>query len=876
MKEDYLKTNEEVLEELRSQRTGLSTAEAVKRQKEYGKNELEQAKKETLVQKFINELKDPMLIMLMAAAIISAITNIIGNEPLTEVFIIIAVVLLNAVLGVLQESKAEEAIEALKNMTKAKCKVMRDGKMVLLENDELVPGDIVILEAGDGLPADGRLIESKSLKIEEAALTGESVPVDKMVNVLKLKDNEKEITLAERSNMAYMGSTVVYGRGVMVVTAIGMDTQMGKIADVLNDTVKEETPLQKKLNDLGKKLSYLVIGICIFIFAFDLFRVGTFDLSSILETFMVAVSLAVAAIPEGLATVVTVVLSIGVTRMSKANAIIRRMSAVETLGCTSVICSDKTGTLTKNKMTVVKNTGDKTLLCKAMALCNDAVLNEDDSIEGEPTEAALVAYARDNNIRKYDIEKESPRVEEAPFDSSRKLMSTIHKLSDGTYIQYTKGAPDALIPLCKYKRLNNQEIPMSEKDYQEIYEDNRGMADEALRVLACAYKIYDKVPTDLSPKNIEKDLVYIGLAGMMDPVREEVIPAIRECLSAGIRPVMITGDHKDTAVAIAKQIGIIKSQEEAITGSELDLISDEDFDVTKYGVYARVKPEHKTRIVNAWKKKGTITAMTGDGVNDAPSIKSADIGIGMGITGTDVTKNVADMILVDDNFATIVKAIEEGRRIYDNIRKSIQFLLSSNMSEVFAIFVSSLMGFTLLKPVHLLFVNLITDCLPALALGMEEAEDNIMKRKPRDSKESIFASGMVLDVAFGGILIGALTIISYFVGVYFELGSIKLVTSNLGMTMAFLTLNMCEIFHSYNMRSLNKSIFKLHNHNKFLWLSMIVALVIVTLVLEVPFIASMFGLMSLGAKEYLWAIGIAIFVIPAVEILKLVKRMSHK
>ena len=876
MKENYLKTSEEVMNELKTVREGLSSDEAEKRINQYGKNELEQVKKETIVQKFVNELKDPMLIMLICAAIISAITNIISNEPLTEVFIIIAVVLLNAILGVIQESKAEEAIEALKNMTKARCKVMRDGKMSLIENSELVPGDIVLLEAGDAVAADGRLIESKSLKIEEAALTGESVPVDKVMDVLTLKDKHKEITLAERSNMAYMGSTVVYGRGVMVVTGTGMNTEMGKIADVLNDTVKEETPLQKKLNDLGKKLSYLVIGICIFIFVFDLIKAGSFELKNILETFMVAVSLAVAAIPEGLATVVTVVLSIGVTRMSKANAVIRRMSAVETLGCTSVICSDKTGTLTKNRMTVVKDTGNTELLCKAMALCNDAVLNADDSIEGEPTEAALVAYARDNGLRKYELEKEYVRVEEAPFDSSRKLMSTIHKLSDGTYIQFTKGAPDALIPLCKQRYVDGKTVKLSENDYQKIYEDNQLMADEALRVLCAAYKKYDRLPADISSENIENDLVYIGLTGMIDPVREEVIPAIRECLSAGIRPVMITGDHKDTAVAIAKQIGIIKSADEAITGSELDLISEEDFDVTKYSVYARVKPEHKTRIVNAWKKRGAITAMTGDGVNDAPSIKSADIGIGMGITGTDVTKNVADMILVDDNFATIVRAVEEGRRIYDNIRKSIQFLLSSNMSEVFAIFVSSLMGFTLLKPVHLLFVNLITDCLPALALGMEEAEDNIMKRKPRDSRESIFAGGMVFDVAFGGILIGLLTIISYFMGIYLETGSIRIMASDLGITMAFLTLNMCEIFHSYNMRSLTKSIFTLHNHNKYLWGSLIMAFVIVTFVLEVPAVASMFGFVSLGLREYLWAIGIAVLVIPCVEIIKLIKRNKIK
>ena len=868
MKSVQLQTSDQVLKELNTSPQGLSNAEARRRLHEYGKNELEQARKETIIRKFINELKDQTLLMLICAAIISAITKIIADEPLTEVFVILAVVFLNALLGVMQEAKAEEAIEALKKMTKAKCKVMRDNIIALHENSELVSGDIVYLEAGDAVPADGWLLESKSLKVEEAALTGESLPVDKMIGAY---DPGKSGS-AERPQLVFMGSSVVYGRGVMVVTATGMQTEMGKIANILNETVKEETPLQKKLKALSKKLSYLVIGICIFIFVFDLFKAGSLELRNMLEIFMVAVSLAVAAIPEGLATVVTVVLSIGVTRMSKNNAVIRRMSAVETLGCTSVICSDKTGTLTKNMMTVQKYTGDLLKLVKAMALCNDAILNVDGSIEGEPTEVALVAFANNNGLKKYELEQAEPRVEEAPFDSVRKRMSTIHKLSDGGYIQYTKGAPDVLIPLCKYEFVNGKVLELSAEAKQNIYQENQLMADEALRVLCAAYKSYAELPTDLSPDNLEQDLVYLGLVGMIDPVREEVIPAIKECFDAGIRPVMITGDHKDTAVAIAKQIGIIFDAAEALTGAELEQMSDEDFDVAKYSVYARVKPEHKARIIKAWKRKGVITAMTGDGVNDAPSIKSADIGIGMGITGTDVTKNVADMILVDDNFATIVKAIAEGRRIYDNIRKSIEFLLSSNMAEVFTLFVASVLGFTPLKPVHILFVNLITDCLPALALGMEMAEEDIMKRKPRDSQESIFAGGMIGDIAFGGSVIGLLTIISYFTGIYLESGSLQIVTSDLGMTMAFLTLNMCEIFHSYNMRSFSKSIFKLPNHNKYLWLSLFVALLIVTMVLEVPALVSMFGFVALGVKEYLWAIAIAASVIPLVELKKAAKR----
>ena len=735
-----------------------------------------------------------------------------------------------------------------------------------------------MLEAGDAVPADGRLLEARSLKIEEAALTGESVPVNKMIDLLYLQEGEKEVALGDRTNMVYMGSSVVYGRGLAVITDTGMTTEMGKIADALNDTQQEETPLQKKLSDLGKKLSWLVIGICIFIFVFDLIQAGSFSLSTILETFMVAVSLAVAAIPEGLATVVTVVLSIGVTKMSKSHAVIRRLTAVETLGCTQTICSDKTGTLTRNQMTAVEHTGDREMLASAMALCSDAMLNTDGTIEGEPTEAALVAFARDSGLNKYDLEKQMPRVEEAPFDSTRKMMTTIHQRNDGTWISFTKGAPDAVIALCTQKYENGRAVAMTKADREAAVYDNKNMADRALRVLCAAYRIYDEMPQDTEPQALEKDLTYIGLVGMIDPVRDEVIPAIQQCRNAGIRPVMITGDHKDTAVAIGKQIGIIKDESEAVTGAQLDEMSDEQLeaDITKYGVYARVKPEHKVRIVTAWKKRGAITAMTGDGVNDAPSIKTADIGIGMGITGTDVTKNVADMILTDDNFATIVNAVEEGRKIYDNIRKAVQFLLSSNMSEVIGVFVSSLMGFTLLKPVHLLFINLITDCLPALALGVEEAEENIMNRKPRDAEDSIFADGMIYDVIYQGGLIAGLTVLSYLLGHYFETGIFEIphVISPHGMTMAFLTMNMCEIFHSWNLRSLRGSIFSLKSHNRLMWISMIAAAAIVTVVLEVPFVAGMFGFTPVGFVEYGTAICLAFLVIPIVETVKFIQRKT--
>ena len=878
MEKEYLKSSEEILQELQTSHQGLTDQQAETRLAQYGENRLQEGRKTTMLERFVEELKDPMLIMLMGAAAVSAITNIISHEPLTEVFIIIAVVLLNAVLGVFQESKAEEAIEALQKMTAAECKVLRNGSMKIIENTKLVPGDIVMLEAGDAVPADGRLLEARSLKIEEAALTGESVPVNKMIDLLYLQEGEKEIALGDRTNMVYMGSSVVYGRGLAVITDTGMTTEMGKIADALNDTQQEETPLQKKLSDLGKKLSWLVIGICIFIFVFDLIQAGSFSLSTILETFMVAVSLAVAAIPEGLATVVTVVLSIGVTKMSKSHAVIRRLTAVETLGCTQTICSDKTGTLTRNQMTAVEHTGDREMLASAMALCSDAMLNTDGTIEGEPTEAALVAFARDSGLNKYDLEKQMPRVEEAPFDSTRKMMTTIHQRNDGTWISFTKGAPDAVISLCTQKHENGRAVAMTKADREAAVYDNKNMADRALRVLCAAYRIYEEMPQDTEPQVLEKDLTYIGLVGMIDPVRDEVIPAIQQCRNAGIRPVMITGDHKDTAVAIGKQIGIIKDESEAVTGAQLDEMSDEQLeaDITKYGVYARVKPEHKVRIVTAWKKRGAITAMTGDGVNDAPSIKTADIGIGMGITGTDVTKNVADMILTDDNFATIVNAVEEGRKIYDNIRKAVQFLLSSNMSEVIGVFVSSLMGFTLLKPVHLLFINLITDCLPALALGVEEAEENIMNRKPRDAEDSIFADGMIYDVIYQGGLIAGLTVLSYLLGHYFETGIFEIphVISPHGMTMAFLTMNMCEIFHSWNLRSLRGSIFSLKSHNRLMWISMIAAAAIVTVVLEVPFVAGMFGFTPVGFVEYGTAICLAFLVIPIVETVKFIQRKT--
>ena len=874
MSELYQRTQDDILTELESSASGLSEEQAEERLERYGENKLAEAKKTTVLHRFFQQLKDPMLLILLAAAAVSAVTNALSGESFTEVFIILVVVLLNAVLGVIQESKAEAAIEALQSMTAAKCKVLRGGELKVIESSRLVPGDVVILEAGDAVPADGRLLESASLKIEEAALTGESVPVSRAVEVIFGGD----VPLGDRKNMCYMGSTVVYGRGRAVVTATGMNTEMGRIAGVLAQTEQEQTPLQRKLSQLGGVLSKLVLGICVFIFVFDLLVAGDFSLDSVLRTFMVAVSLAVAAIPEGLATVVTVVLSIGVTNMSKRNAVIRRLTAVETLGCTQVICSDKTGTLTQNKMTVIEHYGPVDKLATAMTLCCDAVYSPDGA-QGEPTEAALVNFGAANGQIKPELEKEQPRVAEAPFDSMRKMMSTVHKCGDFC-IQYTKGAPDEVLKCCTSYLDSGEVLPLTDEKRREILSVNHAMADRALRVLAAAERRWDALPEDCSPANLEHELCFIGLTGMIDPVRPEVKAAIDECRRAGIRPIMITGDHKDTAVAIARELGIIDDASQALEGRELNRLSDDELDrvIDKYSVYARVQPEHKVRIVSSWRRRGMITAMTGDGVNDAPSIKSADIGVGMGITGTDVTKNVADMVLSDDNFATIVDAVGEGRRIYDNIRKTIQFLLASNMSEVVGVFAATLMGFTLLNPVHLLFINLITDCFPALALGLERGEPDIMDRPPRKASDGIFAGGLGVDIAYQGVLIAVITLASYVIGHCMEVGHFAWPrgVSDDGMTMAFLTMNMCEILHSFNMRSQRRSIFTLPSHNKLLWGAMLAALALTTIVLEVPAIAAAFGFTPVDWNEYAVALGLAILVVPIVELVKLFQRRAGK
>ena len=750
----YLETVSEVLSEQRSSEQGLTSKEAEERLQKYGLNKLKEAPKDPLWKKFLAELADPMIIMLIAAAVISGVTSVYSGESMADVIIIMAVVIINAVLGVYQENKAEKAIDALEQMTKATANVIRDGKQQRIESDKLVPGDVILLEAGDAVPADARVIESASMKVIESALTGESVAVSKMIAALDL-GAEKDVPLGDRKNMVYMGSDVDYGRGRAVVTGTGMDTEMGKIADALTNAESGETPLQIKL-------TVLVLGICAVIFAVNLLRADTIDSAIVLDTFMVAVSLAVAAIPEGLAAVVTIVLSIGVTRMSERKAVIRKLTAVETLGCTQVICSDKTGTLTQNKMTVVEHWGgDEADLIKGMALCSDASYSDEaGEAVGEATECALVNDALKTGFKKYKATPGFDRVGEAPFDSMRKMMSVIIREVGGRLIQYTKGAPDEILKNCTSIVIDGKETELTEELRTSVLAANKAMADKALRVLALSRKSLSEIPSDTEPSAIERDLCFVGLSGMIDPVRPEVKPAIEECHSAGIQTVMITGDHKDTAVAIARELGILYEGKKAITGAELNDISDEEFEkeIENITVYARVQPEHKVRIVKMWQKKGMVTAMTGDGVNDAPSIKNADIGIGMGITGTDVTKGVADMVLADDNFATIVSAVEEGRRIYDNIRKSIQFLLSANLAEVISIFVATLLGFSILEPVHLLWINLITDSFPAIALGMEPAESDVMKHKPRDSKEGVFAGGMGFDIFFQGAVIAGLTL----------------------------------------------------------------------------------------------------------------------
>lgn len=873
---EYLKSADEVLKDIESTQNGLTSEQAKQRLEKNGLNKLKEPPKDDIVKKFIKALIDPMIIMLLAAAGISAITAFASGDSFTDVFIILFVVIVNTILSLVQESKAEGAIDSLMEMTKATSKVIRDGVVQNIKSEELVIGDVIVLEAGDAIPADCRILESFSMKVEEAALTGESYPVNKIVDMIYLKENTLDVPLGDRTNMLYNGSTISYGRGKAVVVATGMDTEMGKIADALQQSDDEKTPLQKKMGEISKVLTKVVVGISVFVFLFGIIKTGDFTGTHILDTFLVAVALAVAAIPEGLPAVVTIVLSIGVTSMAKRQALIRKLNAVETLGCTQIICTDKTGTLTQNKMKVIQDeSNNQKLLAEAMALCSDAEIGEDD-IEaiGEPTEAALVNFANKIGLPKYKLEQEAPRIGEAPFDSMRKMMSTVHNKNE-KIIQYTKGACEILLERSThYLDKDGQVVPMTEEIKEEVRRKNKEFADKALRLLGAAYREHDQVPENFDAENLEKDLTFIGFVGMIDPCRPEVYDAIKECRKAGIRPVMITGDHIDTAVAIGKDLGIIKDASEAMTGAELDGLSEKDLikKVKKCSVFARVQPEHKTKIVRAFKAQDLVVAMTGDGVNDAPSIKAADIGISMGITGTDVTKQASDMVLADDNFATIVNAVEEGRKIYDNIRKVLQFQLSTNAAEVIYVFLASAFGITVITPAQLLWINMVTDSTPGLALGMEKAEGNLMKRKPRNSNEGVFSDGAGSSMIIHGVIMASIVLISFFIGQYIELGHYGVFESVDGMTMAFLTANLVEMFYAICMRTQKGSIFKMKTRNKWLLGSFMLSLIFTAGVIYIPALSNLFGLATISFKEFAIAFGLAFLVIPITEIAKYFQR----
>ena len=883
MKNYYNLSPEEVLKELNTSEKGLNGEEAKRRLEKYGKNELKEAAKKSFLARFLNQMKDVMIIVLLVAAAVSAAIAIARKEysELIDSGIILLIVLINAFIGLAQESKAEAALEALKNMNKPLAKVLRDGEIVKINSSEIVVGDIVMLEAGDTVPADMRLISSASLKIEEAALTGESVPSEKDTATL----DKEDAPLGDRHNMAYSSGAVAYGRGQGVVVATGMNTEVGKIAEMLSKSEEQQTPLQQQLAKTAKILSVIVLIAAAIIFAVAVIKARSFALDVIIGSFMTAVAIAVAAIPEGLPAVVTIVLAIGVQRMSERKAIIRNLPAVETLGCCQIICSDKTGTLTLNQMTVKElftfkkgiiaegeKTEDKAFdnLIKGMTLCNDTVINED-KLLGDPTETALVAYAQKIGVDVVELNKLNKRIDEIPFDSKRKLMSTINQNAEKT-TAFIKGAPDILIGKCKYIQDDDKIREITDKDIEIINQANNAMAKKALRVLAVAVK-----HEDLNIENLESDMVFVGLVGMIDPPRPEVAEAVRVCKKAGMTAIMITGDHIDTASAIAKEIGILdKDDYLVITGQQLDKLSDEEFmaNLERYRVFARVSPENKVRIVKAFKSKGYVVAMTGDGVNDAPSIKQADIGIGMGITGTDVSKGASDMVLADDNFATIINAVEEGRKVYANIKKAIQFLLSANIAEVLCLFAVTLFmpaDVHFLTPVMILWVNLVTDSLPALSWGMEKAEADVMDQKPRQAGASLFAGQTGKDIIIQGLFQTALVLGSFFVG-YYVLEPAMNFDDRLPMTMAFVTLCVIQLLHAYNLRSQTKSLFKGNPFsNKFLNLSFIVGIALLALVIVFPFMQNAFGTVLLPIGPLAVSVGFAAMIIPLVELQKAVE-----
>ena len=861
-----------LLEELDARPGGLSQHQAEERLRRTGPNELEPPPQAGLLGRLLEQMRDPMILVLLAAAALSLWAS--GGEDWLDAAIILVIVVVNACISISQEDSAEKALEALRKMSAPLAKVVRDGALQRLETDRLVPGDLIHLEAGDLVPADARILEAASLQADESAMTGESVPVSKGL----LSALPEDTPLAERHNMVLASTVITRGRAVCVVTGTGMDTEVGRIAGLLLGEGEGQTPLQKKMAEISKTLSFVCLCVCAVMFG-----VGLLQGRPMLDMFLTAVSLAVAAIPEGLPAIVTIVLALGVGRMADRGAIVKKLPAVETLGCAGVICSDKTGTLTQNRMTVqevwIPAGGRRRDALLAGALCNDARLEwraGAPAAQGDPTEGALIVAAAREGLDRNKLDEQWPRQEELPFDSGRKLMSTIHPRPEGGFRVFVKGAPDVLLERCAA----GPQGVLTPRQREGILRANEEMAGRALRVLGVAYKDLAMLPRELNSAALEQGLTFVGLIGMIDPPRPEVRTAVEQCYAAGIKPVMITGDHKLTAVAIARELNIYRPGDLALTGEDLDFLPQEvlEQEVEKFSVYARVSPEHKMRIVKAWQARGKVVAMTGDGVNDAPSIKSADIGIGMGITGTDVTKNVADMVLSDDNFATIVGAVAEGRRIYDNIRKAIGFLLASNMSEVLGVFFSALLGFTLLNPVHLLFINLITDCFPALALGMERPEPDIMRRPPRSAKDGIFSGGLGFDIAYQGILITVITMASYIIGHCMEAGCFEMPrgVSPHGMTMAFLTMSMCEIFHSFNMRSQRRSVFTLRGHNKVLWAAMLGSLLLTTVVLEVPPIANAFGFTPVSWTEYGIALALAVLVIPIVELVKLIQRRLGK
>ncbi|MGM0213445.1 cation-translocating P-type ATPase [Enterococcus sp. AZ109] len=875
----YAEDTETVLNQLQSTEEGLSSSEAQKRIEEYGTNELDEGEKKSMAARFFEQFKDMMIIVLIFAAIISAVVS----HEVVDSIIILAVVIINAVMGVLQESKAEQAIEALREMSTPNANVLRDNHVKSIKSTELVPGDVVMLEAGDVVPADLRLLEAASLKIEEAALTGESVPVEKEMVVI----DQQDVGIGDRINMAFSNSNVTYGRGRGVVVSTGMNTEVGKIADMLAQADETETPLKNNLNQLGKFLTIAIIVIAAIMFVVGIAINGT----SWDEMFLTSISLAVAAIPEGLPAIVTIILALGTQVMAKRNSVIRKLPAVETLGSTDIIASDKTGTLTLNQMTVeklyvnnqqigAKEEMPKDLMAiKVMNFANDTKFSQEGNLIGDPTETALVQFGLDRGFDVREETKKEKRVAELPFDSDRKLMSTIHEQANGKYLVAVKGAPDVLLTRATGVLINDKVIPMTEKEKNDILTNNTDLAQQALRVLGMAYKMVDQIPTEMESEIIENDLIFAGLVGMIDPERAEAAEAVRVAKSAGVRPIMITGDHKDTAEAIAVRLGIVEKGNDAavLTGAELNEMSDEEFaqKVTNYSVYARVSPEHKVRIVKAWQTEGKVVAMTGDGVNDAPALKQADIGIGMGITGTEVSKGASDMVLADDNFATIVVAVEEGRKVFSNIQKSVQYLLAANLGEVLTLFLATLFGWDTLLPIHLLWINLVTDTFPAIALGMEPAEKDLMLHKPRGRNSNLFSGGVFSSIIYQGILEGATVLFVYWSAIQWPVHNTYDAIHSDALTMAFATLGLMQLFHAFNVKSVHQSIFKVgpFRNKTFNW-AILLSFVLMMVIIVVPGLNDIFRVAHLDLYQWGTVLGASFAIIPIVEIVKFFQRKT--